>query len=299
MSLLSFLSIKDVQDKFEQEFPLPKFNLKKEILAPPLTNHYSLVGTAFDYLLRFYVKYINPQAITYAWVAEYAPQIFISLRGRLAIISKGDKVKIDMKKSVSTLSKEDRKTFMKILAILISAKKNYSVFLENGKISDKLIKSTLQLAQLDIIFRVGYVDENLGMVDERDVEDLKNLISLVKPEDFKANKVCALNPTFGKGSKLVGGADADILLDDTLIDIKTTKKLELERRTFNQLIGYYILFLIGGINNCSTCEVKRLGVYFSRYRELYTFSVKDVVNENKLPDFIEWFKERARKEFHP
>lgn len=48
MSLTSFLKNKDVKDKFSQEFPIPEFTIKKEILAPPLTNHFALVGTAFD-----------------------------------------------------------------------------------------------------------------------------------------------------------------------------------------------------------------------------------------------------------
>lgn len=41
----------------------------------------------------------------------------------------------------------------------------------------------------------------------------------------------------------------DLLLDNSLIDIKTTKYLELKRDYLNQLIGYYILFLIGGIDD--------------------------------------------------
>jgi hypothetical protein len=37
-----------------------------------------------------------------------------------------------------------------------------------------------------------------------------------------------LNPDFGFASKLVGGADADIVLDSTLIDIKTVKAATLK-----------------------------------------------------------------------
>ena len=72
MSLTSFLRNKDVQERFRQEFRKPKFTAKKDLLAPPLTKHYSLVGTAFDYLLRFYVERLNPNAITKKWVAEFA-----------------------------------------------------------------------------------------------------------------------------------------------------------------------------------------------------------------------------------
>jgi len=52
---------------------------KKDTLAPPLTTHYGLVGTAFDYLFRFYIKYLNPKAITHRCVAESSLK-YIELR---------------------------------------------------------------------------------------------------------------------------------------------------------------------------------------------------------------------------
>ncbi len=49
MSLRTFLDNKEVRAKFSEEFPKPKSSVKKQILAPPITKHYSLVGTAFDW----------------------------------------------------------------------------------------------------------------------------------------------------------------------------------------------------------------------------------------------------------
>ncbi len=49
MSLTSFLNKKDVREKFREEYPKPRFDIKKEILCPPLTQDYGLVGTSFDY----------------------------------------------------------------------------------------------------------------------------------------------------------------------------------------------------------------------------------------------------------
>ena len=72
MSLTSFVGNKDVRERFKQEFPSPKFSVQKPLLAPPLTKHNILMGTAFDYLLRFYLKRLNPQAVESRWVAENA-----------------------------------------------------------------------------------------------------------------------------------------------------------------------------------------------------------------------------------
>ena len=76
MSLTSLLNNGDVKKRFLEEFPKPAFIIKKELLAPPLSKNYALVGTAFDYLLRFYIKYINPNTITRRWIAEKSLDIF-------------------------------------------------------------------------------------------------------------------------------------------------------------------------------------------------------------------------------
>ena len=82
---------------------------------------------------------------------------------------------------------------------------------------------------------------------------------------FKTESLCILNPIFGRASGLVGGADCDLVIDDTLIDIKTTKYLALKREYFNQLIGYYVLSKIDQIQGAPRgYAIRRLGIYFSR-----------------------------------
>lgn len=294
MSLTSFLTIKDVKEKFSQEFPLPEFDLKKKILAPPLTRNFSLVGTAFDYLLRFYLERLNPCVITRTWVAENASEGFLRLKG--ALIIDADDNEINLKESLDKLSPNDRDLFKKIQGIIKKAKETHLEFLKTGRLSDKLIKSVLLLAQLDIIFRAGYIYANIGKVNPLDVKDLKKLLSLINPKNFKVSKICFLNPTFGRGSRLVGGADADLIIDGTLIDIKTTEFLRFDRKKFNQLIGYYTLSKIGGVGDPPRkVLIEKLGIYYARYDMLYEFPLAEVVNKKRFPDFIKWFQKRAEK----
>ncbi|RLJ00615.1 MAG: hypothetical protein DRP08_06425 [Candidatus Aenigmatarchaeota archaeon] len=56
----------------------------------------------------------------------------------------------------------------------------------------------------------------------------------MKPEYFKPKKICILNPTFGRASELVHGADCDLVIDDTIIDIKTTQETKFRRDYFSQ-----------------------------------------------------------------
>jgi len=271
MSLTSFLNYKDVREKFKQEFPMPKFNLSGDLLAAPKTKHYILVGIAFDYLMRFYLKRINRNAITQAWVAEVACAYAIELIN-------------------------DDKILKKIINILKDSKKIYSEYLKTGEMNDEVIKTCLLLAPLDLFRRGLFIDPYIGTTNLRDIEDLKDLIKLVNPKEFKSRKICMLNPTFGKASTLVGGADMDLLLDNALIDIKTTKFLKLKRDYLNQLIGYYILFLIGGIDDAPPkAKVEFIGVYYSRHGLLYKIPIREVVGKCELQKFILWFKKRAKQ----
>jgi len=295
MSLTSFLKNKDAKDAFKQNFKKPRFKLQAKLLAPPLTNHYGLVGTAFDYLLRFYIKRLNPNAIEQRWVSEASLCLLnIAKLPGLFEISNENSIMQKLKEKIT----EKPILYKKVAEIVQYAKNVYNSYINTGVMSRDIFKAVLLLAQVDVIYRAGIVDENLGNVDENDIKDLQNSISIVKPEYFKAKKTCILNPTFGKASRLVGGADCDLIIDDTIIDIKTTKKLELRRDYFDQLIGYYILYKIGDIKGMpSSCEIKRLGIYFSRHRYLHYIDVQDIIKEDTFPAFVEWFKKRAGEEY--
>ena len=79
MSLSTFLTDKEVKARFLQFFSKPHFRVKVPplsqivLLAEPQTEHYALVGTAFDYLMRFHLERLNSSnVVTGRWVAESA-----------------------------------------------------------------------------------------------------------------------------------------------------------------------------------------------------------------------------------
>lgn len=294
MSLTSFLNEKDVRDAFKQEFKKPRFKPQAELLAPPLTNHYGLVGTAFDYLLRFYIKRLNPAAVEHPWVSEACLNLL-----EIAPLHELFEIPDELHEKITeNPALADPAIYKRVAEIIQYAKKVYSKHISTGMMNSDLFKAALLLAQVDVIYRAGIVDQNFGNVDKNDIKDLQSLISIVKPKYFKAKKICILNPTFGKASILVGGADCDLVIDDAIIDIKTTKRSNLARDYFDQLIGYYILYKIGGIDGMpSNYEIKRLGIYFSRYAYLLFIDVRDVIKEGTFPNFVKWFKKRAREEY--
>jgi hypothetical protein len=272
MSLTSLVEIPEVRERFNTEFTKPSLGPKKELLAAPLTKSYSTVGTGFDYLLRFYVKRLNPKAIDKRrWIAENS----------------------------MSLLRHDERLFNTAEKIVLASKENEAKFLESGEITDQLLESALSLAYIDPIYRAKRGHEWIGTpINPKDIEDLQNLISLVRPIDFTAKSICLLNPTFGMGSVLVGNADTDILLDDMIIDIKTTKEFQVKATYFRQMMGYYLLHEIAGIGELDPKpEVKRLGIYFSRQAHFYTINVDEVIDKARLPSLLNWFKETADPEY--
>lgn len=281
MSLTSILKDTNNQalrDKLKTEFARPAFNLKVDIKAAPLTNNNGIVGTAFDYLMRFYLQQHNKNTFIQrdTWVADDSYKKLINF------FSKSDKYK--------ALSKI-------IIAQYDQTKTNYSKYISDGQLTDSLIANTIFLAKLDCGFRAGIVGQNFDNHDPEDVKDLRSLISIVDKKHFTAKHKCYLNPTFGKGSILVGGADADLIIDNTLIDIKATKYLKLEREHLNQVIGYYILSLIGGVNdNPNDKPIENIGLYFARHGELWTLPIHEFGDKRKFEKFKNWFISHVSRE---
>ena len=177
MTLTAFIEKNaDVRERFKQEFNKPKLLIKKELVAPPLTTHYSTVGTAFDYLLRFVIQNLNPNTIERDdWVAEAVVRF---LKDRIPdLFSKADK-------------------------ITKAARKNLRAYLKTGQMSDELIESALLLATLDPIARAWVGHDLIGIIDKSDIQDLKSLLFAVDEKAFTATNLCLINPTFGYASQL-------------------------------------------------------------------------------------------------
>lgn len=284
MSLTQVIKIKEIKEFLDENFIFPKVKVQAELLAPPLTKNYALVGTAFDYLVRFYVQRVNKSTcLEGKWICEESIEYLKEILENFA----------------NEFSPEDYLRFLnRAVDAFQRTKELRQVYLETGVFSDELIEASLLIAKLDPIVRAGptvisSIIKNFDSVDPEDVLDLKNLVSLLKPEFFTKKEICLLNPTFGEGSVLVGGADADLIIDDLIIDIKTVKKAEFKREYFRQLLGYYLLSHIG-----LDIKINKLGIYFSRHGYLLTIDVKELMKDKPVRQIAEEFKSLVREIFH-
>lgn len=260
MSLTSIVKTKEVRQKFSEILRYPEINRKIEIKAPPLTTNYSIVGSAFDYLLRFFIESINSVEVSMDWIAHNS----IELR---ADITSGEDLEISRK-------------------IIEKAEDECWKFITNKKMTRELAESCIQLGKLDIFYRSG-VNIDLKEVSIEDIQDIENLYSLIDIKHWNKNNKYILNPTFGAGSIVVGGADADLINDDMLVEIKTVQKMDLFKESINQLIGYHILNEIDQRKSTGT-RIKRIGIYYSRFGVLLEFDLNTLLTPQDEKYLAKW-----------
>ena len=311
MSLTSILKQKEMKAKFRKVFPVPKVKLDTHLIAPLLTKNHMVIGAAFDYLLRFHVKQIFPEAKSRRLIAQNAANVIRMNSGKYALVD-GEPAPVDCKilradvalagrmfpnaKSVLWTGNENphlAKQWADAIdladQVLDTATENRRLFARTGEVTDGLIKSCLGLARMDAVFRTGRLYDGTFVLDESegDVTDMRRLLDIaVSSEYFVPEQRAILNPSFGEGSSLVGGADADLILDHTLIDIKTTINLKLTQDMYNQILGYCALSTVDG----TISGITSMGIYFSRHALLHTMPVPDGTDV-----IIEWFKEEKRR----
>ena len=96
-----------------------------------------------------------------------------------------------------------------------------------------------------------------------DAELAGNIMKLIQVFDqnfFRPSMTkFSMNPVFPPFSKMVGGADADLIFDSTLIDFKTNEKLVYKTRRMGTSLRYSAMALATNI------ELEQAGIYFIRF----------------------------------
>lgn len=312
MSLTSLLADRDVRGLFKATFDFKSFDIGAELKAPPVTRRYSMVGSAFDYLARWWLKRKFPGANEKPWVAEAATSMLRMRAGELVVVktdngsslepagdwldasgklkrSPGDGMQVGR---VTGVTPEKRRLAGLAVRALESAKFAQRDYLRTGQTNDGMLEAAIGLAKLDVVYRAGMTDQIETTPDAGDISDLRSLWQTLEAGGLRdIGEPLALNPTFGPASRLVGGADADIMAGGLLVDIKTTKKGRFERQYFDQLVGYWALSVIGGIDGYAG-QIDKLGVYFSRHGVLSTLPLPEI-SDGDLDLFLAEFKRLA------
>jgi hypothetical protein len=283
----------------KQTFPTPKVTIPDAIISPSVGKSPSLVGKAFDYLLRFELERAFPSHVhSHRWVAESALSYFREDDTTVWQYEQPDDISDqEWFASLQEQVKRNKMFHRQVQKKFLKCQQTHARYIKKQKVPvNALLDTCFFLALLDDVYRIGprakmFVETT--PVDKKNFSDLERLRSNLNLSPLQPLRHCILNPTFGKSSSIVA-ADGDLLIDNTLIDIKTIKKGKLDRSTFNQIICYYLLYTIGGISMHEDVEVNSIGVYFSRYNYLWTMPVSDLGSKKDMAAGVRMLK-RARR----
>lgn len=172
-----------------------------------------------------------------------------------------------------------------------------------------LCRNCVGLALFEQVFRVGRVssrsplvepspawtaDELLARVPDLWVDDLRELSWAFLDSHGDLSRgvhKAALGPTF-EGSLDVGGADADLVLDGLLVDVKTTTNAKIAAEMLYQLLGYVLL------DYSNRLGVWGVAVYLSRQRRLVRWALDELLEDlgaaRDLPELREAFSAALR-----
>ena len=259
-----------------ESFPKPRLKENYPLQTQLTGASPSLIGSAFDYLLRFNLeKKYRSKVISTGWVSEHAINGYFKTSGLMfqssnwveELTAKGIKQLMSIKKRAPQKFKWCKSVHAKFLK-------------SQPDDSNQVLKACLFLARLDNIYRRGLptVDELRALFDAKkdEVEELRSLARCCSLDRFDATSHIILNPRFQTD---IVTADADLVVDEMLIDVKVTKHLKLTREHFNQLIGYYLLYLIGGFRFKKKVKISKLGIYFARHDFLWVVDVEQIGSE--------------------
>ncbi|MBQ19339.1 MAG: hypothetical protein CMD31_01160 [Flavobacteriales bacterium] len=303
MSITSILSKEKgrnhLKDWFMTNFPNPNLQNTVPIKIPSNNtngNYASEIGGALDYLIRFHIEKINPKSII---KNKLIAQKSIELMYENYVDYYLDQpltIKIIMLGEVTLPSVIE---FTETLDIFVNAAEEvFSNYISGlSRIDDNLIELSLFYAKAEEFYRSKKIPENLFHTDEEQIKELKKIFKLCLKNKVIINKKFdyILNPEFGNASKLVGGADADLIVNDMLIDIKTTKHFTLERKDLNQILSYYILSLI---DNKET-TINYIGIYYARFDYLLKIKIEDYYSKDEFQilkkEFVELILDKEKQ----
>jgi hypothetical protein len=265
-------SISPRKSDFKTYSGIPSFINYQSISEIQLLNSYdsSVVGTVFDFLAKIVCAYYTDTALS---AKEF------------------EKPKINMflaetkNKSLLTLYKDIQNQIDSLLA-------NKEKTLE---INDIFISGIIFMAKLENLWRSGFlpVAQKTDLVKSMNkmvYDDINFLINgfnhaFIKTDLIKTDSLITYNPRFSANINIaLGGIDADICIDNTLYDFKSTKNHGFMIKDSLQITSYYIFYLMDKIMrstvNMQRHQIDRIALYKARFGQVEYFDVKNIPKDD-------------------
>lgn len=283
IGVTKFISKSEIRNRIRRDFPNPGTDVEGEIRVAHNSYEHSLLGQAFDYLIRIWLEtncetvhdpHTDLHRFSTDWTTsmDYTPS-------RYADSYEPEKARD------YTIDEEDE--YDKALE---RARKKHEHYNKTGMNINDAIDASLVYSGLD--HNVGFDDGTLeaNSFEEEVVTELQDLFHVLREQDALLKQSVIISPVFGERSFILEG-NADFIIDDTLIDVKVTEDPSFKPGYWRQLLAYYILNDIHRElqaaevdsygSGVSYPELSKVGIYFARYGELQMIDIENYLKPQK------------------
>lgn len=161
-------------------------------------------------------------------------------------------------------------------------------FIEHGEDNyGNIIQHCWFLAKLDVCYRQGVFPSDVNQfftpADSATVKELFELINLFHtdflPKIITPYSKVVFNPDFGYGECLVGEVDCDMIVDSSIVDLRTGLGVGYPKTKVIKSLTYEMLTEINKECNEQVFDIDTLIFYSARYGEIEVFSVEEIPTE--------------------
>jgi hypothetical protein len=282
IGVTDFISLKDVRQRIDREYPNPGNHVEEDICVEHEAYNHTLLGNAFDYLTRFWLEtkcreIYEPEPLIPSWALPESDSDLNSL------------ILVD-EEEYSALTRAARKKEM---------------FVRTQMNAADAVDAALVLAGVDLDIGDSGSEIEANSFEDDVVSELQELFHLFREQDALLGDTVILGPDFGTRSYILEG-HGDFIIDNTLIDVKTTEDPSFKPSYWRQLLAYYVLNDIHRelLDDPDAAEIPypvlhEVGIYFARYGVVKTIDVNTVFDsDDEYKRFRAWFVDRAIEENH-
>jgi len=323
-----FIQISDVRHEIDSTYPNPGANTTGDLQVPNNGYSHKLIGHAFEFLCK-------------AWLYRHSDDVIVPTRHASTDIQSDDEEGWARHERIAafpdlTVSVIDGKKWEQgdggpsnqqewqernaerpdwdqrsphEWTVDDELTKLANQYVHTGMNTDGVVKAALLNAGWQPADDVqSWINRNAFEADL--LSEMSELFSLLRQQDWGDPTVTFEKPRFGNFRHILPG-EGDFLIDDLLVDIKTTEKPVFTDAYWRQLLLYYVLNdiqrTLHDAPNVSRSgheafddkypEITRIGIYFARHGDLQTIDIDDVITDlDRYEEFRAWIVDRAIEE---
>lgn len=311
-----FMRIDEVRQEIDSTYPNPGSDVGTELEVENNGYGHLLIGNAFEFLCRLLLYRQNTEIIQ-AGQRLFTPR-FTGDDHPPIIVQRFNGMRWEEHPEISSQSEwdemmEDRPVWeRRRSAVKWTEDDELSQLAEQYVQTGMNTKGVVKAALINAGWKPN--EEVHSWVDREAFEtdvlaEMEALFRLLREQKWTEGETVFEKPTFGGHRHILPG-EGDFIIDDLLVDVKTTENPSFTNSFWRQILLYYVLNDVqrvlhdveGGTYGREAFEgkypkINRIGIYFARYGELKTVDMQKLTdNQEQYEKFRAWVVNRAIEE---